>query len=322
MLETPGPLRPDGTGREPLREPCPAQRSAAAHPRQIPETERGLLGDSGDAAFLRPVGRTPPGRSDGARGTGSARPVRMFGQAFAAGPAFRILAAAAARPKTGPRLVVTANVDHIVLLSQDAAFRAAYAGAAARTLDGTPLVWLARLRGHPAVRVTGHDLLASACFERPAAGQRIFLVCARENVAQAMRHRLVQSGVGPGSIATCVPPYGFDRDAAYGQALAARILAHGTTLLVMGVGAPRSEIWVDRQGAALGAPVVLAVGDALGVAAGLVPRAPVLLQRAGLEWAFRFAHAPRRLFRRYFVRSWRFLGLAAREVSDGSSRMP
>ncbi|MGT2481040.1 WecB/TagA/CpsF family glycosyltransferase [Methylobacterium oryzae CBMB20] len=56
-------------------------------------------------------------------------------------------------------------------------------------------------------------------------------------------------------------------------ALAERIRAHGTTLLVLGVGAPKSEIWVDRQGPALGNPVVLCVGDALNVAAGCLPRA-------------------------------------------------
>ena len=240
--------------------------------------------------------------------------VRMFGLDFAAGPAAGILAATALQPSTGPRLVVTANIDHIVLLSENEAFRRAYAGAVARTLDGTPLVWLARLRGQPAARVTGHDLLAHALFVDPAEGQRIFLVCAREAVAEAIRHRLVRSGHAPDAVATCVPPFGFDDDPSYGRALAARIREHGTTLLVMGVGAPRSEIWVTRQGAALGAPLVLAVGEAVNVAAGLVPRAPPVLQRAGLEWAFRFVLAPRRLFRRYFVRSWRFLALLRREV--------
>lgn len=263
--------------------------------------------------------REPPvsARSGGPVAAGSAWSVRMFGQVFAAGPAAGILAVAAAEPATGPRLVVTANIDHIVLLAENAAFRAAYAGAAARTLDGTPLVWLARLRGHPAARVTGHDLLAGALFEPPPAGRRVFLVCSMEPVADAIRDRLVRSGFDPGSVATCVPPFGFDEDVAYGQALAARIRAHRTSLLVMGVGAPRSEIWVHRQGIALGAPLVLAVGDAVSVAAGLVPRAPVLLQRAGLEWAFRFARAPRRLFHRYFVRSWRFLGLLRRELAAG-----
>lgn len=239
--------------------------------------------------------------------------VRMFDLDFVSGPAAAILAAAEVAPVEGPRLVVTANVDHIVLLAERAAFRAAYDGAAARTLDGTPLVWLARLRGHPAVRITGHDLLASALFCEAPAGRRVFLVCANQMVADAIRDRLVGCGFEPAAVETCVPPYGFDADPAYGVMLASRIRGHRTDLLVMGVGAPRSEIWVHRQGAALGSPLVLAVGDAVGVAAGLVPRAPALIQLLGLEWAFRFACAPRRLFYRYFVRSWRFGGLLRRE---------
>jgi N-acetylglucosaminyldiphosphoundecaprenol N-acetyl-beta-D-mannosaminyltransferase len=118
-------------------------------------------------------------------------------------------------------------------------------------------------------------------------------------------------------VASAVPPFGFEADPAYGLALAERIRAHGTTLLVMGVGAPKSEIWVDRQGRALGNPVVFCVGDALTVAAGCLPRAPGLMQRLGLEWIFRFLQAPRRLFRRYFIKSWRFVGLAARDRFPG-----
>lgn len=273
------------------------------------------------APALRPA---PPdsARLQGDAGTapaGSAWSVRLFGQVFAPGPAAGILAAAAAAPATGPRLVATANIDHVIALSENPAFRAAYDGAAVRTLDGTPLVWLARLRGHAAARITGHDLLATALFGQPPGSQRVFIVCATDAVAGAIRDRAVLSGFDPEAIATCVPPFGFDRDAAYGAALAGRIRAHGTSLLVMGIGSPRSEVWVHRQGTALGTPVALSVGDAINVAAGLAPRAPKVLQRLGLEWAFRFVRSPRRLFRRYFVRSWRFLGLLRREFASDNA---
>ncbi|MGU3538536.1 WecB/TagA/CpsF family glycosyltransferase [Methylobacterium sp. A54F] len=219
-----------------------------------------------------------------------------------------------------PRLVVTANVDHIVILAESGAFRKAYAGAAVRTLDGMPLVWLARLRGSPgARRVTGHDLLGHVLTRVPAPGTRIFLVCANRDVAERMHHRFVQTGLPGDAVVTEVPPFGFEADAAYGLALAERVRSHGTTLLVMGVGAPKSEIWIDRHAALVGAPLVLSVGEALSVASGLVPRAPLRMQRAGLEWLFRFALAPRRMFRRYFVRSWRFLLLAASDRNLGDA---
>lgn len=241
--------------------------------------------------------------------------IRLFDIAFTPGSAPEILAAVAARPATQPRLVVTANLDHIVTLSENAAFRDAYEAAVARTLDGMPLVWLARLRGaRGAKRVTGHDLVAAAFSPPWPAGRRIYLICATGAVGVHLTERLVQAGTPRESIAVTVPPYGFEEDEAYGRTLAGAVREHGTTLLVLGVGAPRSEIWVNRQGEALGTPVVLAVGEALNVAAGLVPRAPVFMQRAGLEWFFRFVHAPRRLFRRYFVRSWQLVGIGLKAL--------
>jgi N-acetylglucosaminyldiphosphoundecaprenol N-acetyl-beta-D-mannosaminyltransferase len=241
--------------------------------------------------------------------------VRLFDITFTPGSAADILATAARRPATQPRMIVTANLDHIVTLSENAAFRKAYDGAVAHTLDGTPLVWLARLCGaRSARRVTGHDLVAAAFAAPWPAGRQIFLVCSSEAVGLRLTERLRSEGAPRASISFVVPPFGFENDEAYGAQLCAAVRAHGTTLLVFGVGAPRSEIWVDRQGTKLGTPVVLAVGEALNVAAGLVPRAPALMQRVGLEWFFRFWHAPHRLFGRYFVRSWGLIGIVLRRA--------
>jgi N-acetylglucosaminyldiphosphoundecaprenol N-acetyl-beta-D-mannosaminyltransferase len=246
--------------------------------------------------------------------------VRLFGHVFSTGTAAEVLAEAEAKPCTLPRLVVTANVDHIIVLSENPAFRKAYQGAAARTLDGMPLVWLARLGGcYDAIRVTGHDLLACAVAAPQVPGRRVFVLCASTRVGDRIRALFVRAGLAPEDVAVAAPPFGFETDAAYSCALADAVRSHGTTLLLMGVGAPKSEIWVDRQGAALGAPVVLSVGDALTVAAGLAPRAPRLMQRAGLEWLFRFLHAPQRLFHRYFVRSWRFVWILA-NARDSAAR--
>ncbi|MCI9882120.1 MULTISPECIES: WecB/TagA/CpsF family glycosyltransferase [Methylobacterium] len=239
--------------------------------------------------------------------------LRLFDITFTPGTAADILATSARQPATRPRLIVTANLDHVVTLSENAAFRKAYDGAVAHTLDGMPLVWMARLCGGTTVqRVTGHDLIAAAFADPWPAGRQIFLVCSSEAVGLHLTERLVSEGAPRASIAFTVPPFGFENDDAYSADLCAAVRTHGTTLLVLGVGAPRSEIWVDRQGTRLGGPVVLAVGEALNVAAGLVPRAPALMQRIGLEWFFRFWHAPHRLFRRYFVRSWGLFGIVLR----------
>ncbi len=238
--------------------------------------------------------------------------LRLFGTTFSRDAADEVIAAVAAQPRSRPRLVVTANVDHIVILSENAAFRKAYDGAAMRTLDGVPLVWLARLTGARRVRrVTGHDLLAAALSAPPHPDCRVFLVCSHATVGERVAARFVDHGLVASAVLFEVPPLGFEHDEVFGASLVNRIREHRTSLLVMGVGAPKSEIWVDRHGAELGNPIVLAVGEALNVAAGIVPRAPIVMQRLGLEWLFRFLHAPRRLFRRYFMRSWRFFWILA-----------
>jgi N-acetylglucosaminyldiphosphoundecaprenol N-acetyl-beta-D-mannosaminyltransferase len=233
---------------------------------------------------------------------------RFLGVDFDAGTAAEILALAGSRPSTRARLVVTANLDHVVILSENPAFRRAYDGAAARTLDGMWLVWLVRLLG------------ALAAPDLPA--RRIYLVCATREVGGFMAERLAGLGLPVGSLAMDVPPYGFEADEAYALDLAHRVRAHGTTLLILGVGAPRSEIWADRHATILGDPLVLAVGEALNVAAGTMPRAPVWMQEHGLEWFFRFLVSPRRLFARYFVRSWRILWIAWRMRAGRDSREP
>ena len=249
--------------------------------------------------------------------------IRLFGLNFMRGSADDIVAAAVSAGTARPRMIVTANIDHIISLSEDPAFRRAYDGAVARTLDGMPLVWLARLRGaRDARRVTGHDILVSALARLRTTQGRVFLVCASERIGEAATARLYRAGCTPEAVVFVVPPMGFESDVAYSAWLAERIRAHGTTLLIVAIGAPKSEIWVDQQGTALGAPLVISVGGALSVVTGLEPRAPLFMQRNGLEWLFRFSQDPRRLFHRFFVRSWRFLALIGTEFSDGPGDPP
>ena len=83
----------------------------------------------------------------------------------------------------------------------------------------------------------------------------------------------------------------------------------GAELLFVAMGVPRQESFIEEQWDRLGARVVIGVGGSFDVIAGLRKRAPAFLQRAGLEWAYRLAQEPRRLFRRYLVTNSRFLGL-------------
>ena len=83
--------------------------------------------------------------------------------------------------------------------------------------------------------------------------------------------------------------------------LAATIRRAGVDVLVVGLGKPRQERWIDTWGAATGARVLLPFGASLDFMAGAVDRAPEIWQRAGLEWLFRLRQEPRRLARRYLI---------------------
>ena len=78
-------------------------------------------------------------------------------------------------------------------------------------------------------------------------------------------------------------------------------------MVFLAMPSPRKEYWLSRYGRRLGAAFVMGVGGSLDVIAGDVRRAPVVLQRVGLEWCFRLAQEPRRLLRRYLVTNTRFV---------------
>jgi exopolysaccharide biosynthesis WecB/TagA/CpsF family protein len=104
--------------------------------------------------------------------------------------------------------------------------------------------------------------------------------------------------------------------------LAERIRQSGASLVFVGLGCPRQEVWVYELGHLLAMPLI-AVGAAFDFHAGMLPQAPARWQRAGLEWAFRLACEPGRLWRRYVYLNPLYVGLVlmqALRVHDVGAR--
>lgn len=208
----------------------------------------------------------------------------------------------------GPLMVATANLDHVVNLSRIPTFKTAYKQAWVITADGMPVYLYAKLRGLALPgRVTGSNLCWRILDQASPTRHRIYFVVSTAETADRIRGKMEDRGFPPETLAFCVPPFGFEVDEAYSQDLAAKINRHGTTHLFLGVGSPKSELWVNRFRASLGSYYVLNFGAGLDYFAGTRARAPRVLQLMGLEWAWRVACEPRRLVRRYFMSSWRFL---------------
>jgi N-acetylglucosaminyldiphosphoundecaprenol N-acetyl-beta-D-mannosaminyltransferase len=248
---------------------------------------------------------------------GSSR--RLFGIAFSPLPLEAVvgrLLSEAVPKEGGLRLLVTANLDHIVTLRRNLAFRAAYDSAWLATIDGMPVLTYARLRGLPVrERVTGADILPALLAGFKAGRHRPFFVCASAATAVALDRQLTARGFNGHRVV--VAPSGFETNAAFEQQLLGEILMHGTTHLIFGLGAPKSEIWMHQHRYALPDCYGLGLGAALDFAAGTKRRAPAALRRLGLEWAWRVGSEPRRLARRYFVTSWGFVAAVLADLAQG-----
>ncbi|MEO0034206.1 MAG: hypothetical protein RLZZ501_229 [Pseudomonadota bacterium] len=233
----------------------------------------------------------------------NAPPPRIFGLTVcpltAAEVAARLLTAPRA-PTAGVGLVVTPNIQHIALLRRDPALRAACAEAEIILCDGFPVYYYARLRGCAVPgRVTGREVVAEL-FAAPErlAGQRLFCVVDGAATAAVLAAWAERHGMAA-SVAAVIPPFGFERDAGYGRGLADAIGAHGTTLLLMAVGAPRSEVFVATHRALLPPCWALCIGQSIKIALGLTPLPPRWVQRLNLEWLWRVGLEPGRMGRRY-----------------------
>lgn len=198
-----------------------------------------------------------------------------------------------------PAYVVTPNVDFLVQARRDAELRRILVEAHLVLCDGQPLVWASRWLGNPLPeRVAGADLVPRCLALAAQRGWRLFLLGATpESNARAVG-RLRERHPGLVIAGHYSPPFR-PLDEMNHEEIARRIRAARPEVVLVSFGCPKQEKWMARNYQALGGPVCLGVGATIDFLAGQVRRAPGWMQRTGLEWTYRLAQEPRRLFRRY-----------------------
>lgn len=214
------------------------------------------------------------------------------------------------------RYVVTPNADHAVLFQEHPGLRAAYAEAGLVLADGISIVLAARLLGRKLPeRVAGSDLVPRL-FDAATAERRltVFLLGAGPGVAERAAAKIADRWPHVTVVDTYSPPLGFERDAAENARILERIAAARPDILVVGLGAPKQELWVHAHRDRLEAGVALCAGASIDFLAGEKRRAPRWMQRAGLEWLHRLSTEPKRLARRYARDAWIFPQLILREL--------
>jgi N-acetylglucosaminyldiphosphoundecaprenol N-acetyl-beta-D-mannosaminyltransferase len=212
--------------------------------------------------------------------------------------------------------VCVCNVHTVMASQEDPELRAALMTSSLNVPDGQPLVWAMNALGQSLRdRVYGPELMARACARAAATGQRFYLYGGRDQDALAkLALSLRRRFPGLNIVGTYAPPFR-SLTAHERTAIAEDINESEPDVVWVGIGVPRQEKWMAALRPYLEAPVLVGVGAAFDFLAGLVPQAPPWLQKVGLEWSFRLAQEPRRLWRRYLRYNPRFVAAFARQLA-------
>ena len=204
--------------------------------------------------------------------------------------------------------VCVCNVHAVMVAAEDPELRSALLGSSVNVPDGQPLVWAMNALGHHLdSRVYGPELMAQACARAVDTGQRLYLYGGRNQGALVqLALNLRQRYPGVKIVGGYSPPHrpltGSERESVITEINGSR-----PDVVWVGIGVPKQEKWMAQMRPHLDAPVLVGVGAAFDFHAGLIPQAPSWMQQLGLEWAFRLAQEPRRLWRRYTRYNPRFV---------------
>lgn len=207
------------------------------------------------------------------------------------------------------------NVHTVMASREDPELHSALESASINVPDGQPLVWALNALGHSLrERVYGPELMSRACERAVAAGHRFYLYGGRNQgalvqLALNLRHRYpgvkIVGGYSPPH-----RPLTPEEEAA----IIEEINHSHADVVWVGIGVPKQEKWMARMRPGLEPPVLVGVGAAFDFHAGLVPQAPSWIQESGLEWAYRLAQEPRRLWKRYLRYNPLFVGAFAQQL--------
>ena len=192
---------------------------------------------------------------------------------------------------------------------EDAAFWQALGNAEALIADGSGITIARRLLRRPVPpRVTGYDAFDALCRHFAVDGGKVALLGATDVVLEAMATRLRADYPGLEPALLLSPPFqpGFSPDEA--EAFAQSVNASGADLLLVGLTAPKQELLIERMHPHLQVSAIAAIGAVFDFYAGTKPRAPHVIGTLGLEWVWRLAREPRRLWRRTFGSGARYVG--------------
>ena len=201
--------------------------------------------------------------------------------------------------RTPGRYVTVTGVHGVMECQRSGELEGVHNRADMTTPDGMPMVWACRWAGLPTTsRVYGPDLVRALAGVGAGHGWSVYCVGGAPGVADQFGRRLCADHPGLELAGSYSPPFA-DEAVRLDDALIDEINASGASLLFVGLSTPKQEQWMALHRPLLDVPVLIGVGAAFDMLTGRLRQAPPVLQRLGLEWLFRLAMEPRRLFWRY-----------------------
>lgn len=202
------------------------------------------------------------------------------------------------------------NAAKVVMADRDPALKEAMTRAAFVGADGQSLVWASRLLGTPLPeRVAGIEFMEALLAVGGRHEWRVFLLGASDAVLAGVLDWCRANHPGLAVVGRRNGYFAAEADVT----VAAEIAEARPDVVFVGMPSPRKELWIDQNGRATGAALVVASGGSFDVIAGTVRRAPELWQRLGLEWFWRVVQEPRRLWKRYLTTNTRFVAMLVRD---------
>lgn len=216
--------------------------------------------------------------------------------------------------------LVTPNVDHVVLAERNAELRQAYDNATLSVADGKPIVWASYLLGKPLPqKISGSDLFIPLMRLAEKKRWRVYLLGGSIQSNKKAKLNLKQMLPNINIVGRSCRYIDLDHEETSSIVLK-EIKALNVDLLIVCLGCPKQEIWMNRYRAAYSPAFALGLGASIDFVAGVAKRSPKFISDMGFEWLFRLLHEPRRLWKRYLLRDPQFLRIFIHSLTHQQNR--
>ena len=199
-----------------------------------------------------------------------------------------------------PHMIATANLDFLALVQEDDSLQSSLLESDLVLADGMPIIWMSKLLGNPLPeRVAGSDMVPRILTLAQNKGYRVFFLGGKEEVLSEAEKNIREKWPKLEIAGMYSPPF-TPLDEMNHVAIRKKIKDARTDVLFVSFGCPKQEKWIAMNFRDLGVPVCIGVGATIDFLAGTIKRAPVWMQKTGLEWVYRTCQEPRRLAKRYW----------------------